>query len=364
LFNGGTELDVPFWSFEGDFEYLANGAHTLVWDPTKTVWDGLGVLHNFRAEVVPVDSPLLYMVVDLTKMPGAPGQITYLSQADICSGAYGSVETNVWGAAASQSVAWTGVTNDPVWATDRLVLRRIPRGTFMIGEGAGKTNVTLTAPFYIGVFEFTQAQMERVYGTTTATSTLGPRYPTETLRYNRVRGWNGGSVPINWPVTGYNVDAGPATDRNVMYLLRQTTGNVMVFDLPTSAQWEYACRAGTTTAFNNGSDEASSSMPLLGRFNGNGSATAQVGSYRPNAWGLYDMHGNVFELCREWYSTALFGGADPVGATNGTSRTEAGGGFTRSALQCRSVSREGLPPDQQYGSVGFRVVALPSVPVP
>jgi formylglycine-generating enzyme required for sulfatase activity len=149
------------------------------------------------------------------------------------------------------------------------------------------------------------------------------------------------------------------------------------FRLPTEAQWEYACRAGTTTATAFGDKLSSKQANFKGApYNGGapgpslGRAT-KVGSYPPNAWGLHDMHGNIFEWCRDWYHRRLPGGMDPdlysAGASatksgNGdTSRVRRGGCWVDEGWPCRSAFRLRFEPERRYDHIGFRVVLVPAV---
>lgn len=145
------------------------------------------------------------------------------------------------------------------------------------------------------------------------------------------------------------------------------------FRLPTEAQWEYACRAGTTSATSFGNSLSSEQANFSGKpYNGGkqGPAlqrAAKVGSYPANAWGLHDMHGNVYEWCRDWYHRMLPGGTDPDlsgvrGEPNrdGTfSRVRRGGGFTDDAIACRTARRHRYEPDRRADHIGFRIVAVP-----
>jgi formylglycine-generating enzyme required for sulfatase activity len=152
--------------------------------------------------------------------------------------------------------------------------------------------------------------------------------------------------------------------------LRQKAG-LVALDLPTEAQWEHACRAGTATALNNGTNLVSTgsdtNMDLVGRYRYNGGssygesvglegATAAAGTYLANAWGLYDMHGNAWEWCLDWYGTYPGAVSDPVGLSSGSARVHRGGSFGGNlyAGYCRSANRTGCSPGDRYG-IGFRL---------
>jgi formylglycine-generating enzyme required for sulfatase activity len=135
------------------------------------------------------------------------------------------------------------------------------------------------------------------------------------------------------------------------------------YKLPTEAQWEYACRAGTTTPFNCGETISTDLANYDGHYTyGNGrqgtdrGRTTEVKSFPANAWGLYDMHGNVWEWCNDWYGS--YGGdeTDPVGESSGTYRVFRGGSWKHVAQYCRSASRNGSLPDLSYLDRGFRPV--------
>ena len=199
--------------------------------------------------------------------------------------------------------------------TIKLVLRRIHPGSFKM---CGQYYVTLTKPFYIGVFEVTQKQYELVMGVNPSCD-KGDMRPVERVSYDMIRGTSNGA---KWPLSS-SVDSDSFMGR-----IRIRSG--LNIDIPTEAQWEYACRAGTTTAFYNGGDAWDNQ---LGRCMGNSddgkggySEHTTVGSYLPNAWGLYDMYGNVEEWCLDRYSDNLTDDVvDPVGPTSGAFRVERGG---------------------------------------
>ena len=141
------------------------------------------------------------------------------------------------------------------------------------------------------------------------------------------------------------------------------------YTLPTEAQWEYACRAGTTTALNSGknlSDEDECpEMDEVGWYDGNSKSgthrTHPVGQKQPNAWGLYDMHGNVWELCLDWYEKdypASFV-TDPMGPDTGDLRVQRGGSYFSKAMSCRSARRSFISPSFSNYFSGLRVALAP-----
>ncbi len=261
------------------------------------------------------------------------------------------------------------------YKTDKLVLRRIEPGTFLMGSpdnelgrhpNQTRHQVTLTQAFYIGVFEVTQRQWERVTGEWPSyfnNNKYRDERPVEQVSYNDIRGAVAGAV---WPATN-RVDAASFMGR-----LRAKTGKTV--DLPTEAQWEYACRAGTTNALNSGKDLTSAercpNMAEVGRYKGNSGdcaqngdtavGTAKVGTYPPNSWGLYDMHGNAWEWCLDWRGNYSGTESDPKGVASGSLRVPRGGGWDAGAHYCRSSARGSNTPGTVYGGIGLRVV-LPAV---
>ena len=261
--------------------------------------------------------------------------------------------------------------NNDVCRTTELWLRLIPAGTFTMGSPSAEPGrhddetphqVTLTKPFYMGIFEVTQKQYLLVMGGSNPSKEKGDVRPVEKVSYEMLRGSALGS---KWP-TGNEVDHesffGKVRDKS----------NVMA-DLPTEAQWEYACRAGTVTALNSGKDLTAEmqcpNMAELGRYAGNrgdakwgySGAHTKVGMYLPNAWGLYDMHGNVCEWCLDWYGRyAADVVTDPRGPVSGDGRIQRGGGHTCVAPVCRSAQRVLRSyPHINDSAVGFRVCVQP-----
>ena len=283
--------------------------------------------------------------------------------------------------AASYPVRYTndppaGGWGDP-YKTTNLVLRRIPGGRFMMGSptnelGRGTNEpmheVELSRDYYVGLFEVTQKQWERVrsnWPSYFSNATYRDSRPVEQVSYNDVRGTAAGT---NWPADG-NVDTNTFLGR-----LRTKTG--LNFDLPTAAQWERACRSGTTHALNSGNEltntAADASMDAVGRYLYNGGmayvstgttavGTAAAGSYAPSPWGLYDVHGNVWEWCLNWYESAPAEAVDPPGPTTGIRRVLRSGAFFETAADCRSANDRGvgLPPSTRDMNAGFRLALTP-----
>ncbi|MBP5320637.1 MAG: formylglycine-generating enzyme family protein [Kiritimatiellae bacterium] len=241
-----------------------------------------------------------------------------------------------------------GTFNTDTYKTAKLVLRRVEPGAFMM---CGTFGVTLTKPYLIGIFEVTQKQYELVMGADPS-EFKGDKRPVEHISFGQIRGFSDGS---KWP-------ASPAVDpTSFLGRLRARTG--LAFDLPTEAQWEYACRAGTTSAFNNGGD-SDDDMKMLGRYgdtqaDGRGGYSMHhtaVGSYQPNAWGLYDMHGNVWEWCLDWAGDLSGGVTDPKGPEAGAFRILRGGSWGETAQGCNATHRWRLVPNYRLRHYGFRIV--------
>ena len=211
----------------------------------------------------------------------------------------------------------------------------IPAGTFTMGEGDSAHEVTLTEPFQMGVHEVTQAQYEQVMGVNPSWFT-GANNPVET---------------VSWE------DAVEFCRKLSELPAEKAAGNV--YRLPTEAEWEYACRAGTTTKHSFGDDESELGYAWLSE--NSGDETHPVGSKLPNAWGLYDMHGNVWEWCQDWDGDDSSGSfTDPDGPASGSHRVLRGGSWGGSAALCPSAYRIMHYPSERYSDFGFRVSLAPS----
>jgi len=219
-----------------------------------------------------------------------------------------------------------------------LELVRIPAGTFQMGDlsGAGYSGerpvhtVTISRPFYLGKYEVTQAQWNAVMGPTSFYFT-GDNRPAEF---------------VSW-------------DDSQSFCQQVSALTARAARMPTEAEWEYACRAGTATDYSFGDD--ASQLGLYAWYSGNSAnQTHDVGGKLPNAWGLYDMHGNVWESCQDWYG--LYGSSaevDPTGPASGTQRVVRGGyyGSTDDGandLRC-SVRNSSTPTMPRGADTGFRL---------
>lgn len=210
----------------------------------------------------------------------------------------------------------------------------IPAGSFMMGSDKGEDNekpvhkVTITKPFYMGRFSVTQEQWQAVMGENPA-ELKGAKNPVE---------------EVSWEDCQLFLAAlsKKIPDRD--------------FALPTEAQWEYACRAGTTTEYYFGDDP--SKLGDYAWYLGNsGNKSHPVGQKKPNAWGLYDMHGDVCQWCADWYGAYPPGDAiDPTGPAEGEAAVLRGESWVGLAYELRSADRVGTPIYYRNSHVGLRVV--------
>ncbi len=227
------------------------------------------------------------------------------------------------------------------YKTTKLVLRRCSAGADPLGR------YTLTQDFYAGVFEVTQKQWQMIMDSDegwTDSYGLGDTYPAYYVSYNEIRGSSAGA---KWPSSS-EVD-----DDSFVGKLRTKTG-LATLDLPTGAQWEYACRAGMKTAYNTG--DGASSLALAGWYISNSENTAHsVGLKQANKWDLYDMHGNVSEWTLDWHGGSLAGN-DPVGAATGSYRDIRGGGWSSASIDAESsYSSYFYYPTLESTGTGFRI---------
>jgi formylglycine-generating enzyme required for sulfatase activity len=322
----------------------------------------------------PTNDPPAYMVVDLTQ--NSSKRVRFYPSEDFVPG---------------------GVLANTDYRVSKLLMRKIPAagvtwtmGSVSEGGGADETAhpVCLADNYYIACFEFTQAQAQLVSGQTPAKlsnfTIEGSMRPCDMLSYYKIRE-NVYNQAIDAEDPDYQYPNSPHPT-SYLGLLRTRSENLVDFDLPSEAQWEYACRAGTGEGVWNTGKPISSAADLPGRYNDNGgkgsakydggwkisavgptNGIATVGSYMKNAWGLYDMHGNVYEWCLDLYTadiTMLNGevnvqpGTLADGKTAGKNRVRRSGYFLSVAADCRSAKRSYTVPNAYSGSwTGFRPAA-------
>ena len=327
---GAAAVEVPEIAFTGDIcELDKDGSYRIMFDPSY-LSDRPAKGETLSFSLTPVEMTaesrlreVFYKIFDLQN-----ATVTDVTRGDLLSGKYGSIETDYskigegYKTPLSDVLIWTGVTNYPGAKTTKLVMRKIPAGTFKYGyyhnwTQPNKATVTVSQPFYIGVFELTQKQYSYF----------------ENTEYNGSAYYNPGEIPGNFG------DEKPFSNASVLHTFYSSTSvrpwdaskgaflnlktmfassGTYNFDLPTQAMWFRALRADSTTYYYDGIKGTPSDlvyndrMAVLGRFaanggivqNEDGSATtngvAVVGSYRPNAFGLYDMIGNVSEATRDY----------------------------------------------------------------
>ena len=350
----------------GDVNKLVTGAgtHTLHWAPDASWLDetGFGSEVKARVKAWATDAPPPYMVVDLAIAGAGVPTSNFIRY-------YESAEQLPDGGLASD-----------IYRTERLVMRRIPAKGVTWRMGAPTTErwrewgnggketphyVTLSDDYYIGVFETTITQYHQYMGGDTQYSgTLAAINVT----YEGLRGDN---ASYDFPANGHAV-----ASESKFGILRARTGGI-AFDLPTEAQWEFACRAGEGGPFSPAIDmsDLASHINWTANFEAIGWCLGKddpdrtsferyrVGGKLPNAWGLYDMHGNVYELCLDWYKYDLGSASvtDPSVSVSerSDSKKVCRGGSAHYACQyqCRAAYRyPGKYINATDNVVGFRLV--------
>lgn len=243
----------------------------------------------------------------------------------------------------------------PPFPAPRPNLVWIPPGTFTMGSPANETDrysdegpqtrVYLSKGFFMGKYEVTQREYHEVTGSNPSYFTGDLDCPVEQVSWND-------AVAYCTKLTENESKAG-----------RLPAG--YVYRLPTEAEWEYACRAGTTTRFSHGDDPGYAMLKNYCWYSANSNGrTWKVGGKLPNPWGLYDMHGNVWEWCLDWYQDSLAGGivTDPTGPRSGSNRVVRGGSWSDGGSGCRSAYRWYYWPGNRNRIIGFRVLLAPGQP--
>lgn len=363
LTNGIPLAAQALWTATGDVNALVtNGTHTIRWRPDEVTDDRTAKfsvdLSSVRLTAWPTNNPPDYVVVELSVTKGS--RVSY----------YPSVE-NLPG----------GLLTNPVYRESAIVLRRIHADgvPWVMGTiDASPHTVTLDHDYYLGVFELTQSQHQLILSGISTPSIYygigGSIRPTERLTYNQLRGTTG---TYN---TAPETDTPDPTAGSVLGVLRKLTG--LAFEMPTEAEWEFAARAGQTpfapTTFegrycaNGGMPSGTTTGSIYGQNGipnvGPTNASAIVGSYAPNAWGLYDMAGNVEEWCRDWWKEDITadGGVcvENKQTTTGNYdcyRVARGGSLRTDATACLPTQRQKLPPNASMDNFGNFVGYRPYV---
>ena len=344
------------------------------WTPTKS-WPDHVVAAGAMTAVVTAwatNAPPEWMIVNLDTV--------YAGRADAVK-YYTSLDQSPDG----------GDISSEIYKTSRIVLKRIPAAgvPFFMGSPVSETGhrstssgslgaeelhkVVLSSDFYMAVYETTQSQYRKMYGTPKQFYFMkdGDMRPAENLGLDLVRGQT--SV---WPGESRAAAYGSVPDACFLGALRAHVGGTVMFDLPTEAQWEFACRAGTQTGLYTGEDivdvTISANLDTIGRYSGNdneghntaivgdtsvgtNAATAVVGSFLANGFGLYDMIGNVQELCLDWSGDYAGDALDPVGPLTGEKRLCRGGGYCFDARYNRAAARYYQSRSNPSRATGFRI---------
>ena len=281
-----------------------------------------GCDHGQSTALIAINSP-----VSVATNIAAP--VATNSAAPVATNSAAPVATNIAAPVATNIAAPTELLESA--AAFGMEFKLIPAGTFTMGAGVVAHDVTLTQPFKMGVHEVTQAQYEKVMS-------VNPSF---------IKGASNPVENVSWE------DAVEFCRRLSGLPAEKAAGNL--YRLPTEAEWEYACRAGTTT---------NSSFVDLGFgdyawfIENSGLKAHPVGSKKPNPWGIYDMHGNVWEWCQDWHDNYPSGAViDPKGPVSGSTRVHRGGGWFSPSVYCGSAYRKrGLPAFRDdYDGSGFRV---------
>jgi len=356
---GASIGDAHLTYSRGDVNRLVQpGEHKTIWWQADRAWPDHEIdTASVRPSVTawPTNSPPLYLVVNL--LANQEDQVRYYVSSNAIPG---------------------GLLESPTYRETHMVLRRIDARNVewtMVdaAKSDGPHTVTLQNNYYAAVFPVTQGQWYALKGTRNSSGYyLAPRSARRPVHvsYNQMResSNSGGNETYRYP-------KGPNPE-SIIGIVNARTG--LVFDLPSDAQWEYACRSGLAGGVWNNGQATTEDMPGRHRNNGghkNGSAaptasdedwgTPVVGSYEPNKWGLYDMHGSLEEWCLDWYvqdsSTVTGCETGAVNTVAGTKRVTRGGSFNVVPYNCRSVSRSSKSPSDDVFYCGARMfMTLPS----
>lgn len=258
-----------------------------------------------------------------------------------------------------EEVRWASEYGEQNKGTEKSYLERV-------SSEAPRHRVKITKPFYMAAYHVTQGEYERVMGINPSAFTekqmeaaaFKPPLPKAATKYREQDGkMVQGKDTSRHPVETVNWDEAVEFCRKLSAMPAERAAR-RVYHLPTEAEWEYACRAGTATRWFCGDDEVDLGEVAWVRRNAGG-MTHPLGEKKPNAWGLYDISGNVWQWCADWYSKDYYAQSspsDPVGPPAGSYRVLRGGQWTSYASCCRSAYRYFYGPASRYHDAGFRVV--------
>jgi serine/threonine-protein kinase len=258
-----------------------------------------------------------------------------------------------------EEIQWAMAEGKQKNPTDKYYFEHVP-------TEAPRHHVKITRPFYLGMYQVTQGEYEKLLGVNPSaftekqvdTSTFKPPLSEIDVKSRQADMKKiAGKDTSRHPVETVSWEEAMGFCRTLSAMRGERTTR-RVYRLPTEAEWEYACRAGTTTRWQCGDDEVGVVDVAWFSKNSRG-MTCQVGQKRPNAWGLFDMHGNVWQWCSDWFSADYykqFPPSDPIGPAAGSCRVLRGGACSFNSSYCRSASRSYHPPASRSLNNGFRVV--------
>ena len=311
---------------------VARGSRSLMWNSRDNWSDGIVLADcQFAVKAWSLANPPDYMAINAYQ----PSNILFYAGAD------------------ALPCAPTSMTMKTAW----MLMRKIPAAgvRWRMGSTADDTlrneanevphYVTLDHDYYMGVYKVT---MNQYYSIMNGSSTHGAA-PAGGMGVEMIRG---ATADYDWPDDGHKADPTKFIGK------LQAHAGIDSMDLPTEAQWEYACRAGTSSPRYNGKDV--SHLPEIAWYD-HKTGTQEVGLLEPNAWGLYDMYGNLFELCLDWFSKgdAFCREGDevsePKGPQTGGTRVYRGCSYSHGNSYARSASRDGQAPNSPYTTLGARL---------
>ena len=329
----------------------AGNGKTIWWECNRDAPDVDGSSVSAIVTAYSLDAPPDIMVLDLKS---ANGCMFYKSEAGLPDG---------------------GLAND-VYRTSKLVMKKVhaKNVTFLAGNPGSSTDrykpfrATFTYDYYLGIYEVTQGQQMLIDGNAHSAFTAGDEAamrPVDQVNWVDVRDYYG------WP----DLSSGTFSHDNVESkgFLSKLRRCGLAIDLPTSVEWEYACRAGNKTLFGNGSDDEAG-LDKIGWYNGNAASTTHpVGRKEPNAWGFYDMHGNVQEWTLDWFRNTEMSDRGSVTQTdyNGPSSAETyanaktirGGGIGSGYGECAAhVSVNRIYSANRVSPIGYRLCVRAEIP--